>query len=102
MYLQCSIEKLVDIIADQVQKQGMVVFVWNEESATWKDMSTKSVATTCAAEIHRRRRTEGGHDNWCVKEQIKKGDKVENIVTCCVNILKNMEKFAKVRIPKAS
>ena len=41
MYLQCSIEKLVDIIADQVQKQGMVVFVWNEEFATLKDMSTK-------------------------------------------------------------
>ena len=72
MYLQCSIEKLVDIIADQVQELGMVVFVWNEESATWKDMSVKSVATTCAPEIHRRRRTEGGHEQLVRKRANQK------------------------------
>ena len=49
----CSIcgaasKNLVDIIADQVQEQGAVVFLWHEESASWKGTSVKA-ATTCTS-----------------------------------------------------
>ena len=42
-YPQCGIKKLADIIEDQVQEQDVVVLVWNEESATGKDMNLKAV-----------------------------------------------------------
>ena len=49
----CSISSaaskiLVDIIADQVQEQRVVVFLWHEESAIWKGTSVKA-ATTCTS-----------------------------------------------------
>ena len=53
-------KELVNINEDQVQERSVVVLVLNKESTIWKDLKYESTVTTCAAELHRRWRTESG------------------------------------------